>query len=110
MLLFVCVRPVACVEEDAIVTLASLCDGDARAALNNLETAVKSKVTEAEVSAATKYKPTNFESAHRVDNKDGTTIVITVKDVKDAMLEPHLQYDRNGKRDDHILRGVSHVK
>ena len=63
-----------------MATLANLCDGDARAALNNIEHILKSKI------------PPGDESRNSV-----SSIRITVDDVKDGMLRSHLQYDRTGK-------------
>ncbi len=74
-------RHVVQIEPDAIATLANFSDGDARAALNALENVVKSKTRNSSISG--------FE--------DEDVSVITVADVKDAMLKSHLQYDRNGK-------------
>ena len=74
-------RPVATIEEDAITTLANFCDGDARSALNNLESVTRAKIT-----ANDELKPGQSEP-----------VLITVDDVKDGMLHSHLQYDRTGE-------------
>ena len=63
------------VEEEALNMLSFLCDGDARSALNGLETAVRSKKD--------------------VISGDKETVV-TVNDVKEALQRSHVQYDRNG--------------
>ena len=63
-----------------MTALANLCDGDARAALNNIEHVLKSKI------------PPGDELRNSF-----SSITITVDDVKDGMLRSHLQYDRTGK-------------
>ena len=72
-------RSGATIEEDAVTTLANLCDGDARAALNNIEHILKSKI-----------------SPDDELRRSVSAITITVDDVKDGMLRSHLQYDRTG--------------
>ena len=68
------------VESAAIARLAFLCDGDARIALNSLETALQasgSKVTDKITGVAGR--------------------VITVEDIKKGLERSHVQYDRAGE-------------
>ena len=61
-----------CVETDALCRLAFLCDGDARIALNGLETAMKAVM-------------------------GGKTRLITMEDIKRGLERSYVQYDRAGE-------------
>ena len=70
-LIAVIFREGLCIEEKAVTTLAHLCDGDARVALNSLESAIESA------------RATNCS-------------IVGVEDVKEGLQRSHIQYDRAG--------------
>jgi len=68
-----CCRDCVYIEEKAVKTLAHLCDGDARVALNSLQSVVESA---------------RAQSGH----------MISMEDVKEGLQRSHVQYDRAGQR------------
>ncbi len=65
------------IEKDALLFLCGMCDGDARVALNALETAVQAK---------------------QAETTDTLSIpIICVEHVKEALQKSHIQYDRAGQ-------------
>ena len=72
------------VDEGVLETLAHLCDGDARVALNNIQMAVDSKRLTCEVGGH--GSPT-----------------VTVEDIKECLQRSHVQYDRAGENVSHGL-------
>ena len=72
-----------CMQLDAVTSLASHCDGDARSALNTLQVTVEAKSTKNHDS--TEADPTLQK-------------IITVDDIKEALQRSHVQYDRTGRQ------------
>ena len=66
-------RILAWIEKDAIKSLANLCDGDARCALNSLQMAIQSQRAE----------------------QDGM-VVVTADDIREVLQRNHVLYDRAG--------------
>lgn len=103
---------VVVIEEEAITTLANLCDGDARIALNGLQLAIQSQV--AAVKQKTKrnsnelngmsYLGENGECPQTEQVASGTQwqnekqiVCINVSHIKEGLQKTHLLYDRNGE-------------
>lgn len=105
------------IEENAIKTLANLCDGDARIALNGLQLAIQSQV------AAVKQKPKKQDTKelngspslqqnpspnidadpHRDDEE---LVYINVSHIKEGLQKTHLLYDRNGEEHYNIISAL----
>ena len=81
------------VDKDSLVMLASLCDGDARSALNGLEMAFQSKVN------ALKDETL---SADQTDSGHA----ITVNDIKESFQRSHVSYDKNGEEHFNIISAL----
>ena len=105
------------IEENAIKTLANLCDGDARIALNGLQLAIQSQV------AAVKQKPKKQDTKelngspslqqNRSPNKDTDPhgddeelVYINVSHIKEGLQKTHLLYDRNGEEHYNIISAL----
>lgn len=73
------IRSELCIQQAAITSLATHCDGDARSALNTLQVAAEAKSAE------------NDE----ITMTDGK--IITVDDITDALQRSHVQYDKTGE-------------
>ncbi|XP_072024367.1 ATPase WRNIP1-like [Amphiura filiformis] len=91
------------IERYAVTTLASLCDGDARAALNALQMTVQSQqATSSTTAAATCNK--NADRSNEAAGSDEDPIrekhLIKVCHVKEGLQRSHILYDRAG--DEHF--------
>ncbi|XP_061179713.1 ATPase WRNIP1-like [Saccostrea echinata] len=73
----------AWIEKDAIKSLANLCDGDARCALNSLQMAIQSQQTE-----------------------QGGMVVVTVDDIREVLQRAHVLYDRAGDEHYNIISAL----
>ncbi len=113
-------------EEAALTTLAQLCDGDARCALNGLQLAVQtkqallskpqsqpeehtSKKSNTAKSQSTDSKPhsSNFSESQDIDSSDTKNVTtITVQDVKESLQRSHLLYDRAGEEHYNIISAL----
>lgn len=74
-------RRQVCIEQKALDTIAHLCDGDARAALNGLQLAVQACVNK-----------TLIAETHTPQN-----IVVQEKHVKEGLQRSHILYDKAGE-------------
>jgi len=83
--LFSCRLPVY-IEEKALNTLAYLCDGDARTALNGLQLAVQARLAVGKTTALNVTKGGSAEG-----------ILITEEHVKEGLQRSHILYDRAGE-------------
>lgn len=108
------------VEEEAIATLANLCDGDARIALNGLQLAIQSQV--AAVKQKTKRNANelngssplqqNGEYYHKEKEADAEghdekqIVYINVSHIKQGLQKTHLLYDRNGEEHYNIISAL----
>lgn len=105
------------IEENAIKTLANLCDGDARIALNGLQLAIQSQV------AAVKQKPKKQDTKElngspssqqnpspNIDadphGDDEELVYINVSHIKEGLQKTHLLYDRNGEEHYNIISAL----
>ncbi|XP_048471676.1 ATPase WRNIP1 [Rhincodon typus] len=75
------------IEPEAIQSIAYLCDGDARAALNGLHLAIQAKVAEA------KKPQNNFAQKSTLAKK----ILIKEMHIKEGLQRSHILYDRAGE-------------
>nr|XP_022338350.1 ATPase WRNIP1-like [Crassostrea virginica] len=73
----------AWIEKDAIKSLANLCDGDARCALNSLQMAIQSQRAE----------------------QDGM-VVVTADDIREVLQRNHVLYDRAGEEHYNIISAL----
>ena len=73
------------VERQALHTLAHLCDGDGRIALNGLQMALQSRVAEF-----------TQQSAAKSDGECKHSVVITTDHVKIGLERSHVPYDKTG--------------
>ncbi|XP_042202253.1 ATPase WRNIP1 [Callorhinchus milii] len=78
--------PCICIEPEAIRTIAYLCDGDARTALNGLHLAIQGKLAVAK-------KP----QCDKQQNTLSKRIVIQEVDIKEGLQRSHILYDRAGE-------------
>lgn len=76
-------RSQVCVEQKALDTVAHLCDGDARAALNGLQLAVQACVVQARVASS---KP----------NGGPQQIIVREQHIKEGLQRSHILYDKAG--------------
>ncbi|KAJ7360475.1 Werner helicase interacting protein 1 [Desmophyllum pertusum] len=106
--------------EEAITTLANLCDGDARIALNGLQLAIQSQV--AAVKQKTKRNANelngssplqqNGEYYHKEKEADAEQhdekqiVYINVSHIKQGLQKTHLLYDRNGEEHYNIISAL----
>ena len=81
------------VEEDAMVVLSELCDGDARSALNALQTAVEL----AENRLVSVSQTNDSESLAGISLAAHQQVHVTVADAMESMQRSHLLYDRAGE-------------
>lgn len=101
------------IEENAIKTLANLCDGDARIALNGLQLAIQSQV------AAVKQKPKKQDTFYPSSQQnpspnidadphgdDEELVYINVSHIKEGLQKTHLLYDRNGEEHYNIISAL----
>lgn len=76
-------RPKIFIEQKALDTVAHLCDGDARIALNSLQLAVQAQVTSARCNSSA---------------EDGSQeILIKEEHIKEGLQRSHILYDKAGK-------------
>ncbi len=122
------------IEEAALTTLAELCDGDARIALNGLQLAVQAKqaLLTRNQSPSTKYSeehtssvnsnptssaestPSNELNSNENSSKNKGTVsdsntppsIVTVQDVKESLQRSHLIYDRAGDEHYNIISAL----
>lgn len=122
------------IEDAALTTLAELCDGDARSALNGLQLAVQAKQalltrnqspstsSLEEHSSSVNFKPTssaestptcssselntNSNSSKNKDTINTPPIIVTVQDVKESLQRSHLIYDRAGDEHYNIISAL----
>ncbi|XP_019629125.1 PREDICTED: ATPase WRNIP1-like [Branchiostoma belcheri] len=80
--------PPVTIQKEAITTLAHLCDGDARTALNGLQTAVRS------------------QTATHSNHGDTQPVVVTVEHVKEGLQRSHVLYDRAGEEHYNIISAM----
>ena len=81
------------VEDDAMVLLSELCDGDARSALNALQTAVE--VAKNRLVSAS--QPMDSNSSAKTSVTALQQVHVTVADAKESIQRSHLLYDRAGE-------------
>ena len=111
-------------EEDAIKTLANLCDGDARIALNGLQLAIQSQVAsskEERKQSDARSRNCNFKDSQNSSKQNGEvtdcnddnnectkldTVIISVSHVKEGLQRTHLLYDRNGEEHYNIISAL----
>lgn len=75
----ICSEAQVCVEQKALDTLAHLCDGDARAALNGLQLAVQACVLQSS------------------SNHNRSSTVVREQHIKEALQRSHILYDKAGE-------------
>ncbi|XP_020602895.1 ATPase WRNIP1-like [Orbicella faveolata] len=109
------------IEEKAITTLANLCDGDARIALNGLQLAIQSQV--AAVKQKTKGHDNelngpsslqqngecnllDFSSADTQGCDEKQIVCVNVSHIKEGLQKTHLLYDRNGEEHYNIISAL----
>lgn len=109
------------IEEEAITTLANLCDGDARIALNGLQLAIQSQV--AAVKQKTKRNnnelngPSHLQQngeCHQTEqiasdaqgHDEKQIVCINVSHIKEGLQKTHLLYDRNGEEHYNIISAL----
>ncbi|XP_078607550.1 ATPase WRNIP1-like [Branchiostoma floridae x Branchiostoma japonicum] len=83
-------KPPVTIQKEAITTLAHLCDGDARTALNGLQTAVRSQMA----------------TSNHGDKQDTRPVVVTVEHVKEGLQRSHVLYDRAGEEHYNIISAM----
>ena len=96
MFVFFLFRSFVCrvrIEDKAIATIAGLCDGDARSALNCFQTAVNTCRASLSIPAPELSFPPGVSGVDPIRQRG----VIGVEDVKEALQRAHLQYDIAGK-------------
>ena len=81
------------VEEDAMVVLSELCDGDARSALNALQTSVEL----AENRLVCASQPNDSDSSVGSSMAAHQQVQVTVADAMESIQRSHLLYDRAGE-------------
>ncbi|XP_075777470.1 ATPase WRNIP1 isoform X2 [Pelodiscus sinensis] len=79
-------EPPVYIEEKAVSTLAFLCDGDARTALNGLQLAIQARLTAGQ---------TSHQASTQGCSVDG--VFITEDHVKEGLQRSHILYDRAGE-------------
>ncbi len=118
------------VEEEALTTLAEMCDGDARCALNGLQLAIQTKqalLSKPKPSAENtlkKFPTPKPQLSNSTDNPNSCTsssklsesgdtessitkkATITVQDVKESLQRSHLLYDRAGDEHYNIISAL----
>lgn len=105
------------IEENAIKTLANLCDGDARIALNGLQLAIQSQVAtvkqkpkkqdakELNGSPSSQQNPSpNIDADPHGDDEE--LVYINVSHIKEGLQKTHLLYDRNGEEHYNIISAL----
>lgn len=114
-------EPLVVIEEKAITTLANLCDGDARIALNGLQLAIQSQV--AVVRQKTKGHdnepncPSSLQQNGECDLLDLSStdtpghdekqiVCVNVSHIKEGLQKTHLLYDRNGEEHYNIISAL----
>ena len=88
------------IERYAVTTLANLCDGDARAALNALQMTVQSQSTTqtgSDIVACNKDSDRSSRDANSDDEPIRRQHVIKVCNIKEGLQRSHILYDRVGK-------------
>ena len=80
------------IEEEAVATLAELCDGDCRNALNGLQLAVQTKRTLQSQLPEVKKQ----ESKESLGKTTAISLGLTIDDIKGSLQKTHLLYDRAG--------------
>ncbi|XP_067652442.1 ATPase WRNIP1-like [Haliotis asinina] len=88
--------PPVWVEKNAIMTLANLCDGDARASLNGLQMAVQSRVISSKFSSATQSN----------GNMNQNVVIVNTDHVKEGLQRSHVLYDRTGEEHYNIISAM----
>ncbi|XP_070575321.1 ATPase WRNIP1-like [Ptychodera flava] len=91
------------IEKYALTTLAHLCDGDARAALNSLQIAVQSQKASHQISHGSSHATLNScpdlgdGERDSTDGGGGEVVVIGLDHIKDGLQRSHILYDRAGE-------------
>ncbi|KAK7162443.1 hypothetical protein R3I93_006675 [Phoxinus phoxinus] len=80
----ICSESQVCVEQKALDTVAHLCDGDARAALNGLQLAVQACIVQARAASS---KP----------NGGPQQIIVREQHIKEGLQRSHILYDKAGE-------------
>ena len=113
--------PLVVIEEKAVTTLANLCDGDARIALNGLQLAIQSQVAalkqkteghDNEPDSPSSLQPNgeynlldlNSTDAQGCDEKQ--IVCVNVSHIKEGLQKTHLLYDRNGEEHYNIISAL----
>jgi len=113
--------PLVIIEEKAVTTLANLCDGDARIALNGLQLAIQSQV--AAVKRKTKGHDNEPDSPSSLQQNGKSNILdhnsteaqgcdekqivcVNVSHIKEGLQKTHLLYDRNGEEHYNIISAL----
>lgn len=105
------------IEEKAITTLASLCDGDARIALNGLQLAIQSQVAavkqkvkkntdELNSSASLQQNRAPDTDTNALGDREKQVVYINVSHIKEGLQKTHLLYDRNGEEHYNIISAL----
>ncbi|KAJ8302771.1 hypothetical protein KUTeg_019167 [Tegillarca granosa] len=90
-------RPAVFIEKDSIKTLANLCDGDARAALNGLHMAVQSVGYEVDEELPWRQKSGGAKPS---------IPIVTTDHIKEGLQRSHVLYDRNGEEHYNIVSAM----
>lgn len=90
------------VERNAITTLANLCDGDARIALNSLQMAVQSRLSRRQGKSDSSGENLDSSSDSEIPEKEksvdkGVILIVRTKHIEEGLKRSHVLYDRTGK-------------
>ena len=109
------------IEEKAITTLANLCDGDARIALNGLQLAIQSQVAAAKQKTKGHNNERNSPSSSQQNGEcnlldlssndtagygEKQIVWVNVSHIKEGLQKTHLLYDRNGEEHYNIISAL----
>lgn len=90
-------RPTVYIHDRALEVLASLVDGDARAALNGLQMAVEAKNGNFIQTGSTRQQSvSSLTQDTGLKSKSKGTQMITINDIKEGLQRSHVLYDKTG--------------
>ena len=113
--------PLVVIQENAITTLANLCDGDARIALNGLQLAIQSQVAAVKQKTKGHNNETNSPSSLQQNGEctlldlsspdaqgfdEKQIVYVNVSHIKEGLQKTHLLYDRNGEEHYNIISAL----
>ncbi|KAL5020961.1 hypothetical protein ScPMuIL_000116 [Solemya velum] len=104
-------KPVVFVERNAITTLANLCDGDARIALNSLQMAVQSRLSRRQGKSDSSGENLDSSSDSEIPEKEksvdkGVILIIRTKHIEEGLKRSHVLYDRTGEEHYNIISAL----